>query len=109
MTPDYEKSENCKLELEYAQKRHKQIIPCMLPNTDIWKAADWLEPIIRQHGFIDFDNISMATIRSKVKEIIFLIQYPQPAMTQHILVQSTNDKTYPFELIKYSFFLTEKS
>lgn len=70
MTPDYEKSENCKLELQYAQKRHKRIIPCMLSDTKVWKPSDWLGLITTELVYEDFHDVSELNIHLKARELI---------------------------------------
>ncbi|CAF5096480.1 unnamed protein product, partial [Rotaria magnacalcarata] len=58
ITSNYEESGNCKLELQYAQKRYKTIIPCILDDANVWKPADWLEDIVREKNCIDFRDFS---------------------------------------------------
>ncbi|CAF5125411.1 unnamed protein product, partial [Rotaria sp. Silwood1] len=39
MSPGYEASDNCKLELQHAQRHKKRIIPCMAVNRKVWKPS----------------------------------------------------------------------
>ena len=102
LTPDYEKSDICKLELQYVRKRDIQIIPCMLTDTNVWKPSDWLKPIMGQLEYIDFYDASDSNIRSKVKELIDRIK-EQPPTTQCSRSKLVQKSSYLFELIKYGY------
>ena len=67
ITSDYQKSEDCKLELQYAQKRHKRIIPCMLENIKTWKPCSWLELITK--GVIHQRWASQVKIKSSPSQV----------------------------------------
>ena len=99
MTPDYEKSDICKVELQYAQKRCKQIIPCMLNNRDAWEPSDWLKAITGQLEYVELHNISESNIRSKMRELINRIE-EQLSSTPTL---SHRQSSYLFELIKYGY------
>lgn len=66
MTPEYQNSENCKLELQYAKKRGKRIVPCMLGDKT-WKPSSWLGLITAGEQYINFRDISEENIHSKGK------------------------------------------
>ena len=72
MTPEYEKSPNCKLELESAQNQGKRIITCLLSDRKVWKptVGKWLHFITNSIIAIDFTGTSEASIRSKITELI---------------------------------------
>ena len=42
MSPSYQNSENCKLELKFAQQSGIPIVPVMMVPADTWKASGWL-------------------------------------------------------------------
>jgi hypothetical protein len=83
---DYEKSDSCKLELQYAYKRHKQIIPCLLNDAKDWKPCRWLEPIITGVICVDFHNASKTNIYTKARELIDRIK-EQPIRHHNIYHQ----------------------
>ncbi|CAF1103130.1 unnamed protein product, partial [Didymodactylos carnosus] len=102
MTPDYQISEICKIELQYAQKRHQRIIPCMLTDIKLWKPSDWLEWITRELVYIDFHDVSQSNIHSKVRELIDRIKEHPPA-SQYLRSPAVDERSYLLELIKYEY------
>ena len=72
ITPEYEASRNCKLELEHAQTCGKRIIPCMAVDRKKWKPSPerWLGLITNSILAIDFSHPSEASIQLKAKELI---------------------------------------
>ncbi|CAF4644696.1 unnamed protein product, partial [Rotaria socialis] len=103
LTSDYEQSLSCQSELQYAQKRQKLIIPCMLSNADTWNPSGWLEQITRGFVFVDFHNVSESTnIDAKVMELIDQIE-DQIAEKQNRQIQPIEEPSYLFELIKWHY------
>ena len=102
VTPDYEKSENCKLEVEYAQKRSKPLILCILGDIRTWKPTTWLESITTGNIWIDFHGVSETNIHLKTGELIDRIR-EQCTPASYSTSQSVDDATYLFELIKYRY------
>ncbi|CAF1136845.1 unnamed protein product [Adineta steineri] len=103
ITPNYEKSDFCQLELQYAQKRQKRIIPCILTDINIWKPSNWLKLINKDLVPIDFDNVSKpSTMEENVMELIYRIKYQSPT-PQYIPPQVADKPSYLFELIKYEY------
>ena len=96
MTPDYQKSENCKLELQYAKKRGKRIIPCMLGDK-AWKPSSWLGLITGGEQYINFRDDSAENIRLKAKQLIDQIKEQPPTP------QPVNEPSYLFELIRLGY------
>ena len=74
ITADYEKSKKCKYELQYAKKRGRIIIPCLLDDTKVCEQSDWLTPIIKDLYHISLDESDM---QSTATEIIHYIDYYQ--------------------------------
>ncbi|CAF1505087.1 unnamed protein product [Adineta steineri] len=76
MTPKYEDSKNCKLELEHAQTLGKRIIPCMVTNRKLWKPspAKWLSLITSATIAVDFSDFSEANATTKARELISRIR-----------------------------------
>ena len=81
MTPEYENSRNCKLELQHAQKLGKRIIPCMVSDRKVWKPspAKWLDFITGSIIAIDFSDPSETGVKRKTNELIGLLQKPSLA------------------------------
>ena len=102
ITSDYQKSEDCKLELRYAQKRHKRIIPCVLEDVKTWKPCSWLELITIGLKNIDFDDISESIVCSKARELIDRIK-EQLSVSQHQLSKIVDQPRYLFELIRHEY------
>ena len=102
VTPDYEKSENCKLEVEYAQKRGKPLIPCNLGNASTWKPTAWLRSITGGNIWIDFHDVSESNIDSKTRELASRIN-EKCLSTPYSTSQSVDDATYLFELMKHEY------
>jgi HEAT repeat protein len=107
MTSDYEKSENCQLELQYARKQHKRIIPCMLADTEIWKPSDWLELTIRGLECIDFHDVSDSSLLCNVIDVIYRIKKQSPVV-EYERFQPDDKPSYLFELIKYEYKRTSR-
>ncbi|CAM4807607.1 unnamed protein product [Rotaria magnacalcarata] len=96
MTPDYEKSENCKLELQYAKKRGKRIIPCILGDK-AWKPSSWLGLITAGEQYINLRDESVENICLKTKELIGRIKEQSPTS------QLLDEPSYLFELIRLEY------
>ena len=81
MTPEYEKSSSCKLELQHAQTCGKRIIPCMAIDRKKWKPSpsSWLGLLTNSIIAIDFSDPSEAIIQLKAKELIDRIKNQSPA------------------------------
>src|SRR4051812_21812011 len=92
ITPDYESSRNCKLELEHAQRRGKRIIACMVSNRKVWKPSPdaWLAFITGSLIAMDFSDTSEESIDKKVDNLIALIQ-KQPSDPPLPSVSKPND------------------
>ena len=102
VTSDYEKSENCKLELEYAQKRGKSIVLCNLGNASTWRPTAWLKSITTRNIWIDFHDVSESNIDLKIRELVGRIN-EQCSWTPYSTSQSADDATYLFELMKHQY------
>ncbi|CAF4646495.1 unnamed protein product, partial [Rotaria socialis] len=102
LTSNYEQSLSCQSELQYAQKRQKPIIPCMLTSATAWKPSDWLEQITRGLVFVDFHNVSESNIDYKVIDLINGIE-EQITATSHQRIQPIEEPSYLLELIKWHY------
>ena len=96
MTPDYQKSENCKLELQYAKKRGKRIIPCMLGDKG-WQPSTWLGLITAGYQYINFRDVSAENVRLKTGQLIDRIK-EQPGTSQPV-----DEPSYLFDLIRLEY------
>ncbi|CAM4811676.1 unnamed protein product [Rotaria magnacalcarata] len=102
ITSNYEESGNCKLELQYAQKRYKTIIPCILDDANVWKPADWLEDIVREKNCIDFRDFSESNMHIKSRELIDQIN-EQYMTLKYRPLQLNDEATHLFELIREEY------
>ena len=102
VTPDYEKSENCKLEVKYAQQRGKPLILCNLGNASTWKLTAWLKSITTGNIWIDFHDVPESNIDLKIRELVGRI-HEQCSSTPYSTSQSVDDATYLFELMKHEY------
>jgi hypothetical protein len=90
MTPDYQESHNCKLELEYANKRKIRIIPCMIgdKNNRKWTSSDWLGLITSGLNYVNFRDDSDSNIRLRTTELINRIKNPSSVPTTESIPSS---------------------
>ena len=102
LTSDYEQSDICRLELQYACKRQKRIIPLVLDNESFMNRAAWLEPIIGKLLRIDFRDASESKFRLKARELLHRIN-DHATNLQHARLHSSRPPTYLFEMIKYDY------
>ncbi|CAF1140557.1 unnamed protein product [Adineta ricciae] len=103
MSPEYQESDNCKLELKYAQTRRKRIIPCIVTDTQGWKPSDWLGLITAGLLYVNFKDYSEKQIELKTKELIGHIQ------ENSFSKESFCEPTYLIELIKYKYTQRENT
>ena len=71
MTEDYESSESCELELNYAKDRQVVIVPCMLQNESRkggqYKASGWLGVLTAGKLWIDFRGLKTQGPKNRQK------------------------------------------
>ncbi|CAF1081703.1 unnamed protein product [Adineta steineri] len=103
MSPEYQESDNCKLELKYAQTRRKRILPCIVTKQKGWKPSDWLGLITAGLLYVNFKDDSEETIRLKAKELINRIK------EQSSSLESTSELTYLTEIIKCEYMRTQNT
>ncbi|CAF2846162.1 unnamed protein product [Rotaria sp. Silwood2] len=98
MSPEYQDSKNCKLELQYAQTQGKRIIPCIVSDKKGWKPSDWLGLITAGLLYINFKgDDSEENIQLKAKELCDRIKEQPSASTP------PSEPTYLMELLKYEY------
>ena len=102
LTSDYEQSDICRLELQYASKRRKQIIPLVLDNESFMNRVAWLEPILGKLLRIDLRDTSESKFRLKTREILHRIN-DHATISQQAQLHSIGPPTYLWELIKYEY------
>ncbi|CAF1200742.1 unnamed protein product [Rotaria sordida] len=87
MTPTYQESHNCQLELGYAnelaKKKQLRIIPCMIgdKNNKEWRPSSWLGLLTLSENYVNFRDDSDANIQLKTKELIERIKHQSPIYT----------------------------
>ncbi|CAF3601123.1 unnamed protein product [Rotaria sp. Silwood1] len=93
LTPSYQKSINCKTEVEYAYNRNIPIIACIVgdKNDKTWQPSGWLGIIIGSCYYVDFKDDSDSNVRLKARELIDIIK------TQYGPQIVQNDNDYPRE------------
>ncbi|CAF3415427.1 unnamed protein product, partial [Rotaria socialis] len=87
MTPEYENSTNCQLELKRGQDLGKRIIACMVgdKNDRKWKPSGWLGLIIAGLTYINFRDDSDSNIRLRAGELIDRIKkQPSTSATESL-------------------------
>ncbi|CAF1476543.1 unnamed protein product [Adineta ricciae] len=70
MSPEYQESENCQLELTYAERQRKHIIPCIVADKYEWRPSNWLGLITSRLLYIHFDPHSEQNIDLKANELV---------------------------------------
>ncbi|CAF1601831.1 unnamed protein product [Adineta ricciae] len=106
LTPDYERSPVCKLELQYAHKRSKLIIPCLFDDKKFWNDSSWLTTVV---GSLHCYNIKEIQNKDKMhlQELINSL-YKRHSSSKHVLTESLGPPNYLFELIKYKYLCDNK-
>ncbi|CAF2143438.1 unnamed protein product [Rotaria magnacalcarata] len=102
MTPEYQKSPNCGLELKSAQRHGKRIIPCMVTDKKVWKPTGWLDLITGHIISIDFHDTSDENFSLQMKELIRRIKEQSPAPISPVS-QIVSKPSYLFELIRHEY------
>ncbi|CAF3729064.1 unnamed protein product [Rotaria sp. Silwood1] len=102
LTSDYENCQICKLELQYAHKRRKPIIPFVLSDTRPWKTFSWLESIIDNCQLFNIDGKPESNDQSQAEEFINYMNR-QLSISKYLESQPVNQPSYLFELIKYEY------
>ena len=84
LTPNYENSKNCKLELEHAQTLGKRIIPCMLTNRKVWKPSKekGVGIIIGSTLAVDFSDFSETNAAIRIRELMDRIRQESSTLSE---------------------------
>ena len=90
------------MELKYASKRRKQIIPLVLDNESFMNRVAWLEPILGKLLRIDLRDTSESKFRLKTRELLHRIN-DHATISQQAQLHSIGPPTYLWELIKYEY------
>ncbi|CAF1221955.1 unnamed protein product [Adineta ricciae] len=106
LTPDYERSPVCKLELQYAHKRRKLIIPCLFDDKKFWEDSSWLMTVV---GSLHCYNIKEIQNKDKM-HLENLISYlnKKHSSSKNVSTESIGPPNYLFELIKYKYLCDNK-
>ena len=102
ISPDYEQSENCQLELQYAQKQGRRVLLFMLCGTQSWKPTRWLESMITNLECLDFYEESESDIDYSVRGLIYCMNRKRPPIRRPRL-PSAEQSNYLYELVKHDF------
>ena len=103
LTPEYQMSDNCQSELEYARRLKKRIIPCMLSdkNGKKWTPNNWLGLLTAGLNYIHMRDPSESNIRSKADELIDRIKNHSSDQP----VTSGSQRENFFDLIREEYIL----
>ena len=103
ITPEYQASLECRFELQYAKKRSKKIITCILTDPNTWIPTDWLHTVIHDVSCVTFYEITDTPDSNYIVQ--WLIYYMKKAAhPKSNSASMTDDKpSYIFELIKYEY------
>ncbi|CAF1640684.1 unnamed protein product [Adineta ricciae] len=106
LTPDYERSPVCKLELQYAHKRRKLIIPCLFDDKKFWDDSSWLMTVV---GSLHCYNIKKIQNKDKMHlQKLINNLYKKHSSSKHVSTESVGPPNYLFELIKYKYLCDNK-
>ncbi|CAF1564584.1 unnamed protein product [Adineta ricciae] len=106
LTPDYERSPVCKLELQYAHKRRKLIIPCLFDDKKFWEDSSWLMSIVE--SVKDFIINEIQEMNKMYLENWISYLNKERSSSKHISTESVGPPNYLFELIKYKYLCDNK-
>ena len=103
ITPEYQASLECQFELQYAKKRCKKIIACILTDPNTWIPTDWLHKVIHDVSCVSFDDVSETPDSNNIiQRLMYYMTKPTLPTSNSRL--STDDKpSYLCELIKYKY------
>ncbi|CAF1431697.1 unnamed protein product, partial [Adineta ricciae] len=104
LSPEYESSARSQIELQYAQKRYKKIVPCLTKTEETWRSIGWLGPILEGVKQEDFRHFSPSN------EIDSEMDYLLWTLRKMVYVPEENSErlNIRFELIKYEYLCNSK-
>ena len=103
VSPEYESSPRCRIELQYAHKLYKKSIPCLIKAEQDWEPVDWLKSIIQKEKHIDFRQLSDTNIHSKANYLVQRLEDLEYAPEDIVITPNIL-----FELIKYEYLRNSK-
>ena len=102
MSQNYEQSQNCQLELQYANKRGKRVLLFMLCSAESWKPTEWLESIIEDLERLEYYEESDSDIAYSASGLIYHIEQKSLADERQRL-RSAEQPSYLSELVKLEY------
>ena len=102
ISSDYEQSENCQLELQYASKRGKRVIRFMLCNTQSRQPFSCLESLMDDFECIKYDEDCQSDIESSAGWLVYLMS-KKPLASQLIGFPLQEQPSYLYELVKHEY------
>ena len=103
LTSDYQDSIECKIELQYAEKRLKEIIPCILTDSTTWKPSGWLNSVTGARNCIQFDVTSDEfDIDYFILELICHM-HEIPSFTKQVFQGKIDLPTYLYEKMRHEY------
>ena len=102
ISSDYEQSENCQLELQYAHKQGRRVLLFMLCGTQSWKPTTWLESIMEDLERIEYYTEYESDIDYSARWLIYRINQKRPS-TRNQRLPSAEQPNYLYELVKHDY------
>ena len=102
ISSDYEQSENCQLELQYAHKRGKRVILFMLCSAQSWEPSSWLASSIKEFECIRYEEDCYSDIDFSADWLMYQIEH-KPDGTQLPQTPLAEQPSYLYELVKHDY------
>jgi len=103
LTSEYQDSIECKIELQYAQKRSIKIIPCMLVDPNIWKPSGWLQTVIDRLEHVEFSVVTNTPNPDNIAFKLELRIYALASSLNYVVSTKIDEPSYLYEMIKYDY------
>jgi len=103
LTPEYQDSIECKIELQYAQKRSIKIIPCMLVDPNIWKPSGWLQTVIDHLEHVEFSVVTNTPNPDNIAFKLELRIHALASSLNYVVSTKIDEPSYLYEMIKYDY------
>ena len=103
ITSEYQASLECRFELQYAKKRYKKIIACILTDPDTWIPTDWLHTVIHDVSRVEFHEITDTPDVDYVMQWLMYYMKNATHPKSNSTLMTDDEPSYISELIKYEY------
>ncbi|CAF1086241.1 unnamed protein product [Adineta ricciae] len=104
LSPEYESSARSQIELQYAQKCYKKIVPCLTKTEETWRSIGWLSAILEGVKQEDFRHFSPSDdIDFEMDNLLWTLQN-----MVYVPEENSERLNIRFELIKYQYLCNSK-